>query len=110
MSDSEKTALTLGLTFPLALLVGIMWCLCLTKTCGISNHKKRLPLDKHSTHALEQRHNAHARARARSYDEQQEEEIIEDDEDFDSYEEQGVTMEIPNEIPERSWHLRADSF
>ena len=103
MSNSEKTALTLGLTFPLALLVGVLWCLCLTKTCGISNHKKRAPLDRRNTHALEQRMRSH-----RSYDEQQEEEMIDDE--FDSYEEQGVTMEIPNEIPERSWHLRAESF
>ena len=100
MSDSEKTALTLGLTFPLAFLVGVMWCLCMTKACGISNHKKRPHLDRQSTRRL-----------SRSYDEQQEEEIIDDDDDdFGSYEEQGVTMEIPNEIPDRPWRLRADSF
>ena len=100
MSDSEKTALTLGLTFPLAFLVGVLWCLCMTKACGISNHKKRPHLDKHSTRRL-----------SRSYDEKQQEEIIDDDDDFCSYEEQGVTMEIPNEIPERPWRMgRTDSF
>lgn len=107
MNDSEKTALTLGLTFPLAFLVGILWCLCLTKACGISNHKKRPILNRRSTHALTQQHMRNVSHV--SYDEQQQEEMIEDD--FGSYEEQGVTMEIPNEIPERSWHLGGpDSF
>ena len=101
MSDGEKTALTLGLTFPLAFLVGVMWCLCMTRACGITkqHHRTRLRLSSAHTHRL---------SSSSGYSIQQRQEVIDDD--FSYSEEQGVTMEIPNEIPERSWSRRTDSF
>ena len=103
MSDSEKTALTLGLTFPLAFLVGVIWCLCMTRTCGITkqHHRTRLRLSSSA-------HTSSRLSSASQYSIQQRHEVIDDDLSYS--EEQGVTIEIPNEIPERSWSRRTDSF